>query len=264
MHDDAHHTYTHDELVLAAKRLGVDAAAAMIASLGVSPFITIVDRSIIENASGARQLTTGLKELSIDFLRHPLQFLRRREFRLVFGLYTATYASANAIDTLCDVTDTNSQMPKFVGTTAVNMTLCIAKDRAFTQMFGVIAPAAFPLASIGLFAVRDALTVAASFNAPRVVAKELRERAQLEPSRASTVAQLLCPAVVQFVSTPLHLLGLDLYNHRTAMVRQRINFVQREYLKSAVARIGRIGPAFGVGGVGNTFCRERLRASLHV
>ncbi|DAZ97197.1 TPA: hypothetical protein N0F65_003828 [Lagenidium giganteum] len=251
-----------ESALLLAKRLGVDFAAACAASFAVSPFITIVDRAIIENASGARPLARGLKDLSREFVTNPFQFMRRREFLLIFGLYSSTYVSANAIDSVCEWTETDSQMPKFIGTTAVNMSLCIAKDRAFTQMFGVIAPAAFPLASVGLFAVRDSLTVAASFNAPPVVAKKLEDEAGMSKSRAATAAQLLCPAAVQFISTPLHLLGLDLYNNKGAAVSQRLVFLQREYLKSAIARICRIGPAFGIGGVGNKYCRDQLRARL--
>lgn len=247
---------------LVAKRLGVDVLAAMTASLAVSPFITIVDRAIIENASGARPLGIGVKQLAMEFARNPFAILRKREFQIVFGLYTATYASANAVDTICEWQEHDNQWPKFIGTTAVNMTLCIAKDRAFARMFGVIAPAAFPLTSIGLFAVRDSLTVAASFNAPKSVAKSLNESTGMDSSRALTVAQLLCPALVQFISTPLHLTGLDLYNNRGASVAQRVTFLKREYLKSVVARIGRIGPAFGIGGVGNAACRNALRENF--
>ncbi|RLN74504.1 hypothetical protein BBJ28_00016313 [Nothophytophthora sp. Chile5] len=245
-----------------AKRLGIDLAAAMAASVSVAPFITIVDRAIIENASGARPLGVGLKQLAADFVRHPLRFVVKREFLLIFGLYSATYVSANAIDTMCEFAEKDNQMPKFIGTTAVNMSLCIAKDRAFARMFGVIAPAAFPLASIGLFAVRDSLTVAASFNAPKFLAKKLEDDAKMQPSRAGTIAQLVCPAAVQFISTPLHLLGLDLYNNKGLSAAKRASFVQREYLKSVFARIGRIGPAFGIGGVGNTYFRDQLRTTF--
>jgi hypothetical protein len=245
-----------------AKRLGIDLAAAMAASVCVSPFITIVDRSIIENANGARPLARGLRELSASFVRSPLQFVRKKEFLLIFGLYTSTYVAANATDTACEWVERDNQMPKFLSTTAVNMTLCVAKDRAFAQMFGVIAPGSFPLASLGLFAIRDSLTVAASFNAPKVMAEKLEKDADMESSKAKTVAQLVCPAAVQFVSTPLHLLGLDLYNTRGVSVATRARFVQREYMKSVLARIGRIGPAFGIGGVGNTYCRESLRKAL--
>ncbi|ETI38110.1 hypothetical protein F441_15939 [Phytophthora nicotianae CJ01A1] len=253
---------TQHSPVKLAKQLVVDTAAAMAASLGVAPFITIVDRAIIENASGARPLGRGLKELSADFLKHPLRFVGKREFHLIFGLYTATYVTANVVDSVCEYGETDNQMPKFIGTTAVNMSLCIAKDRAFARMFGVIAPAAFPLTSIGLFAVRDSMTCGASFNAPKVLAKKIEDKGLMEKSGASTFAQLVCPAAVQFVSTPLHLLGLDLYNNKGHAMSQRVGFIRREYVKSVLARIGRIGPAFGIGGVGNAYFRNTLRAKL--
>lgn len=259
--EHAHEPQAHTTVAL-AKHLAADLGAAAAASFAVSPFITIVDRAIIENASGARPLAAGVKALTRAFVRNPLAFVRTREFAIVFGLYTATYASANAIDSVCEFAERDSQMPKFLGTTAVNMSLCIAKDRAFAQMFGVVAPSAFPIGAIGLFAIRDSLTVAASFNAPKTVAHKLETEAGVEPSRAKTAAQLLCPALVQFVSTPLHLFGLDLYNHKGVTTTAHLRFVQREYLKSAVARIGRIGPAFGIGGVGNTYCREHLRSAF--
>ncbi|CAI5710607.1 hypothetical protein KXD40_006217 [Peronospora effusa] len=244
------------------KQLMVDTAAAMAASLGVAPFITIVDRAIIENASGARPLGRGIKELSISFLKNPLRFVGKREFHIVFGLYTATYMAANAVDSVCEYIETDNQMPKFIGTTAVNMSLCIAKDRAFARMFGVIAPAAFPLASIGLFAVRDSMTCAASFNAPKVLAKKIEDNKLMDKSNAGTFAQLICPAAVQFISTPLHLLGLDLYNNKGHTMTQHASLVRREYVKSVLARVGRIGPAFGVGGVGNAYFRNIFRAKL--
>ncbi|KAH7491556.1 hypothetical protein PRIC1_003033 [Phytophthora ramorum] len=245
-----------------AKHLVADTAAAMAASLGVAPFITIVDRAIIENASGARPLGRGLRELSADFVRHPLRFVGKREFHLIFGLYTATYMAANVTDTACEYAEMDNQMPKFISTTAVNMSLCIAKDRAFARMFGVIAPAAFPLTSIGLFAVRDSMTCGASFNAPKVLAKKIEDKGLMEKSGAATFAQLVCPAAVQLLSTPLHLLGLDLYNNQGHAVAKRVSFVKREYVKSVLARIGRIGPAFGIGGVGNTYFRNTLRVKL--
>ena len=259
MSSDAHRS--RDPTTL-AKQLIADTAAAMAASLGVSPFITIVDRAIIENASGARPLGRGIQELAQSFVKHPLRFVCKREFHIVFGLYTATYMAANAVDSTCAYLDTDNQMPKFIGTTAINMSLCIAKDRAFARMFGVIAPAAFPLASIGLFAVRDSMTCAASFNAPKVLAKHMEDKQLLDTAQAGTFAQLICPAAVQLVSTPLHLLGLDLYNNKSHTMRQHARLVRREYVKSVLARVGRIGPAFGVGGVGNAYFRNLLHAKL--
>jgi hypothetical protein len=38
--------------------------------------------------------------------------------------------------------------------------------------------------------------------------------------------------------------------------------VRSEYAKSVAARIARIGPAFGLGGVGNTAFRKKFRTML--
>merc|ERR1712097_55099 len=59
--------------------------------------------------------------------------------------------------------------PVFAATTAVNMTTCILKDREFTRMFANVAKDAKPKASLPkltylLFAIRDSLTIMASFS----------------------------------------------------------------------------------------------------
>jgi|TARA_R110002003_G_scaffold132_8_gene12430 hypothetical protein len=82
---------------------------------------------------------------------------------------------------------------------------------------------------------------------------------------AASVAQFVTPAAVQLVSTPLHLLGLDLYNRpgvRMLGGEGRGARVLRDWAKSAAARICRIVPAFGVGGVVNTKVRRGLMGRL--
>ena len=76
---------------------------------------------------------------------------------------------------------------------------------------------------------------------------------------ASSAAQILAPAAVQIVSTPLHLLGLDLYNRGGVGMwgtDGRVRRVVRDWGVSCAARMGRIVPAFGVGGVVNTKVRR--------
>lgn len=76
---------------------------------------------------------------------------------------------------------------------------------------------------------------------------------------ASSAAQVLAPAAVQIVSTPLHLMGLDLYNREGVKMwgrDGRIGRVVRDWGISCGARMGRIVPAFGVGGVVNMKVRR--------
>lgn len=82
---------------------------------------------------------------------------------------------------------------------------------------------------------------------------------------AASVAQFVTPAAIQIVSTPLHLLGLDLYNRPHAGLSGadgRAAQVVKNWAKSALARIGRIVPAFGVGGVVNTKVRRGFMERL--
>ncbi|OZJ02902.1 hypothetical protein BZG36_04928 [Bifiguratus adelaidae] len=221
-----------------------------------------IARSIIENANGKTPLMQGIKQGFRTLFLKPHRFLASRQFLYIFGVYFGTYVAANTIDTTCEYAEMDSTGPKFFGTTATNMALCILKDRAFTRMFGTVASHSFPLPSYALFAARDSLTVAASFNAPQLVSHYLQKHNISTKHTADIVAQLGCPALVQFVSTPLHLLGLDLYNRSNMKLSDRAGLIRREYLKSTLARIARIGPAFGIGGVGNTLLRSTRRRIL--
>ncbi|RHY28595.1 hypothetical protein DYB32_005848 [Aphanomyces invadans] len=243
-----------------AKKLAIDLIAASTASLFVSPIITTIDRAIMENASGKRVLAQGLREISLDFVRNPISFIKRKDFLLIYSLYIATYGTANVIDTVSEYAQTDGRAAKFVGTTAVNVTLCVAKDREFARMFGVIAPTKFPIVSLGLFAARDALSVGATFIAPPIISKYF-EKAGMDKTAASSTALLMCPSLVRVLHSVRSII-LDIYNHRESTFKNRAAFVSREYIRSATARISRTIPAFGLGGIGNKHLRENLTAKL--
>ncbi|KAI9012167.1 hypothetical protein CLU79DRAFT_770865 [Phycomyces nitens] len=249
-----------------ASLYGVDLFAAAISSAAVSPFIAVVDRSIIENANGKQALSLGLKRGFQQVLKNPLRFLATPQFGYVYGTYFTTYIAANTIETTCEnhtVDPTRASLFKFIGTSIVNMSLCIIKDRAFTRMFGVSAARPLPLFSYLLFCARDSMTIAASFTAPSYISATLQQHRIVSNSdQGNTAAQLVCPTAVQFLSTPLHLYALDLYNRPTATLLERARSVRVEYLKSTLARIGRIGPAFGLGGIGNTFIRNLRKTAI--
>ncbi|KAL8962783.1 MAG: hypothetical protein Q9193_000868 [Seirophora villosa] len=138
------------------------------------------------------------------------------------------------------------------------MSLGLYKDSQFAQMFGPSRiKRSIPAASYALFALRDSMTIFASFNVPPLLAPMLSEEVEKVMSRAS-LAQILAPAAVQIASTPLHLWGLDLYNRPGASFGERLRQVGRNWVGSTAARMGRIVPAFGFGGVVNAKVRRRL------
>lgn len=188
-------------------------------------------------------------------------------------LYTGTYSSANLLDTFSSTTNSTPASSvthgtaKFATTSAANLSLCLYKDSQFTKLFGAATSSARPvgLATYALFAARDCMTIFASFNLPPLIAPMLPLSKGVEErvSRIS-VAQFLAPAALQAFSTPLHLLGLDLYNRPGAEVGwgSRAGKIWKDWGKSVVARVCRIVPAFGLGGVLNMRVRRDLMGRL--
>ncbi|RDW67175.1 uncharacterized protein DSM5745_09041 [Aspergillus mulundensis] len=188
---------------------------------------------------------------------------------------------------------------KFLTTTAVNMGICVYKDARFARIFGKqshaqpqaqppqppsakspsnglftsTTPASchpsptaggapkVPKVSYTLFCLRDSITIFASFNIPALVAPSIPDSIAATPAMKSAIAQFSCPALMQFASTPMHLLGLDLYNRQPPGGlgwRERAGRIRRDYVASCFARMGKIVPAYGIGGVVNV----RMRAEL--
>jgi len=242
-----------------AKTYLVDVGAALTASFLVAPFMTVIDRSIIQNTAGVKPLKQGVIEGFTEYLTRPWRFFRRPEFFMIWGVYAATYGVANVVESTCIHKDVDVQLPKFIGTSIANMGAGIAKDRAFTRLFGLASPKALPTPTYFLFMTRDCLTIGASFNLPSIISGHLVREFQMDPGTAKTITQLTLPSAVQFFSTPLHLLALDLYNRGDATSGQRVALIKREYAKSVMARVGRIFPAFGVGGLGNMYFKSKFR-----
>ncbi|KAF2113385.1 hypothetical protein BDV96DRAFT_578939 [Lophiotrema nucula] len=254
-------------------RIGADFVAAASAGVLVAPVITMIDRGIIENSSGRATLGASLKASLSQMLLRPQTFFFSRPFALVAALYCGTYFTANSIDTASStvqnkpVSSTTAGTSKFVATSSTNLALCLYKDNTFTKTFGdpAKAGAKVPPITFALFTIRDCLTIFASFNLPPLLSPHLDARMSDEVKKyisASSSAQFITPAAVQLVSTPLHLLGLDLFNRPGARWQDRAGIVVKNWGKSAFARMGRIVPAFGVGGVVNMKVRRGLMGRL--
>lgn len=277
-------------------RLATDALSAASAAVMVAPLITIIDkyvlltashsslatsnlraqanlyrRAIMQNASGqapiAKSLITSLK----SFITSPQSLLVSKPFGLIFMLYGGTYLCANTLDT---ITSTLTHRPanhvtadfnKFAASSTANIGLCLIKDRKFAQLFGTGPPRPVGMPTMTLFALRDCMTIFASFNLPPVLGPHLQKELDKRGwglIGGQTGAQFLAPAAVQVLSTPMHLLGLDLYNRgdngKGGKVpwSDRAKMVWKNWGVSTAARVCRIVPAFGVGGVVNAKVRR--------
>ncbi|KAI0390527.1 hypothetical protein F5Y17DRAFT_55600 [Xylariaceae sp. FL0594] len=258
-------------------RLGADLTSAACAASMIAPLISIIDRSIMENTSGRSTLAESIKTSLRSLVTRPHKVLFSKPVALIFMLYGGTYLTANTLDTASSTvlpgkkpTFVSSGTDKFAASSTANIGLCIYKDQVYVRMFGPSGPPRpVPLPSYALFALRDCLTIFASFNVPPLLGPVVSERLSAEMRRrvsGETIAQFAAPACVQFVSTPVHLLGLDMYNRPTTVGAvswaDRWALVRKNWLISSAARICRIVPAFGVGGTVNMKVRRNLMEKL--
>lgn len=262
----------------------VDVGAGLATATAISPVVAVIDRSIIANMSGKTPLIAGLKEGFGTILTRPWVIMRQPSVLAVFGVYLATYTTANTVDTLCrhnSIPQVNGgnpvdpMIPKLAASSLVNISMTLWKDQLLTRWFGIGPVRPLPLVSYLLFSTRDAMTMTASFTLPPLMTAALTTETSDEAAAKKQKlildlsTQLALPCAIQIISTPLHLLGLDFYNRPvpgTAGTKvgsvtkptwaERGSKITSGYLPSTMARMARILPAFGVGGVLNKWCRS--------
>ncbi|KAK2591210.1 hypothetical protein QQS21_011095 [Conoideocrella luteorostrata] len=126
-------------------------------------------------------------------------------------MFDSMYAAQNALDV-------SASSSKFFATTAVNTGLCVFKD-GYSAKLACKLPV--PSMTYAMFLARDAVAVFAYCNLPTLIAPKLADLPlpSLIPSFGQSTsslqaAQLLSPAAAQVVSTPIHILGLDLHKRQ--------------------------------------------------
>jgi hypothetical protein len=73
------------------------------------------------------------------------------------------------------------------------------------------------------------------------------------------LSQMVSPLAVQVLVTPIHLLGLDLYNREGIKIGERLKHMKTLYPSALALRMIRFLPAYGIGGVINNELRRALK-----
>lgn len=237
--------------------IAADIMAGYIAGMAVAPAVSAVDRALAENASGKSTLGASVVTSFKEMAAAPLKFVKSPQFLWIWMVYGSTYVAANTITTVCDVKKMDVGLPKLASTFTVNTSLCIAKDRAFAQLYGQGPAKAMPAASYGIWLLRDIGSMAVFFTLPPIVGKAIAAQTGNEKA-GYYVAQMGLPLVFQTIFTPIHLLGYDYYNNPTNTIKQRVQFLQKDYWKNVGMRCVRQAPPWSLGTIGNT----EMRASF--
>ena len=286
------------------ERLFGDVLVATAVTAGVAPFLTVVDKAIVESSAGTKTLLRSGMDSIRSMVQNPVSYVKSPTFLLMWSVYAATYATANSFKTLeehvkynherlrqqqqqernetttaCSSRSGNSdgigpmgQIGIFIGTTIVNSGASMMKDRAYAQMFGSggkgsgSGSVSFPKSSYAFWALRDLSVIGSSFILPDLVATKLSTDYGMDKSSTLSYCQLTLPVLTQVVAGPFHFLGLDVYNrnlshlpNRTMVVKDRLVKLSQSFGPVVFARMARIAPGYGIGGVYNTKFRTAWR-----
>lgn len=266
-------------------KLAGDVIVACGVTFGIAPFMSVIDKSIVQRAAGTHSIVQSCTESVTTIARKPVTFLKSPMFLMMWGVYAATYTTANCLKTLieheenCNQDTKHSNTPPppsssgklgvFVFTTTINSATTMMKDRFYASHFGTTNQVTkMPLITYGLWGLRDCMVIGSSFILPEYMCSVLQEQTGdlgLDKKSALQISQLTCPIVTQLVAGPVQLLGLDFYNRPLsnysykAAVVERMKFQYMNFTSIVGARIARIAPAYGIGGVGNTYFRDIWR-----
>jgi len=236
-------------------RIAADTAAAAIAGACVTPFVSSVDRALAENASGKMKLWASAINSFKEMLAAPGKFVTSPQFFWIWLVYGSTYLAANYTDTICAHTEVDPTYPKWASTSVTNTVTCIAKDRAYARIFGTKVNAKVPMASNVAWLVRDVVSMGVFFTLPPLVAPTVAKYTGSDRS-GYYAAQIFLPLALQTITTPIHLLGYDIYNHPDKKVGERVAFLKNDYWKTVSIRMLRMAAPWSFGTIGNRELRR--------
>jgi hypothetical protein len=284
------------------ERLAGDVAVAATVTGAVAPFLTIVDKAIVQRAAGSHTVLQSARASVSAMLSQPAGYLRSPTFLWMWATYASTYSAANCLRTITEQREYDAlgrstsgssggghaqyerqkkatPATLFVGTTVVNSAASLVKDRAYAQMFGAGSGAggaapSIPRVSYFLWMARDLTVIGSSFILPSYVALHLQDKHGWNQGTATKVAQVATPMAAQLVAGPLHYVGLDCFTRPihagatagtssiASAAMNRLQQLRRAAPEVIAARMVRILPAYGITGVYNTQFRDAYRNYL--
>ena len=259
-HADTHH-FDEGALVRAPQEVACAAAAAAL----VSPLVSIIDKSLVRNISGASRFVAALQGATVQMAANPGRFVGGLGFRLTFAVYFGTYAVANLAELALDGRgvegDDRRREARAAASGVANIGLLAWRDAAFARAYSprhpTQPPRPTPLRSLACFATRDMATIYATFYLAPRAADHLRERYGWERNAAELSTALAVPVAMQALTAPFHIHAMDFYaNPEQRPLSARLGTVRREFATVATARGFRFLPAFGLGSFANNRLRE--------
>ena len=74
-------------------KLGGDLLVAASVTLGVAPFLTVIDKAVVQRAAGTHSVFQSVLESTSQMFRNPVTYFRSPMFLMMWGVYCSTYAT---------------------------------------------------------------------------------------------------------------------------------------------------------------------------
>lgn len=242
--------------------LASDAAAAAGAAITAAPLVAVIDEAITLSAAGKKGLWKAIGDKLSSIAGAPISFFGSVSFVWLWAVYAVTYATANGMETIAKAAGANPATPVLLCSTLANLGMCLMKDAAFARMYGgasekkdddATKTAGLSNKVLALWAGRDAVTQFFVFTMPMLLSGRVPD----------LVTRLSAPVMAQYITTPLHLLGIRLFSLPLGTtVASQWAAVKAILFQTIIARQMRIFPAFSVGGVVNQKLRQVLLEKL--
>mmetsp|Transcript_10139 Transcript_10139/g.23463 ORF Transcript_10139/g.23463 Transcript_10139/m.23463 type:complete len:320 (-) Transcript_10139:205-1164(-) len=240
-----------------------EVACALAASVLVSPLVSVIDKCMVQDIPGIGAFFRAAGSACSDMVYKPKQFFGGLSFRLTVVVYFGTYAVANLSEWVLDEMkvkqDTQRKQVKVSAASVANVGLLAWRDSVFARVFANpgAAKKSTPMRTIGMFAMRDSLTMGATFYGAPLASNYLKKERDWHPEVAEFLMALTIPAITQVLTAPIHIHAMDYFNRPgTLPLSERIDNIKSEFPKISLFRALRILPAFGIGSYSNNKFRE--------
>jgi len=165
------------------------------------------------------------------------------------------------VDSICthyNKSNEETSFWKFWIVFAVNGGLSVFwRDPKFAKIFGTKVPSKVPTMSYVFWMSRDCVHIIGSAVIPDYMEKEYGLTKD-----QWRMAQLLCPLLIQTVTTPLNLFGLDYYNNSEDRFNARWKRVRSKWIPTMFIRMLRMFPPWSVGLIANREIKNYLTQQL--
>lgn len=227
--------------------------ASAAASLTIAPIMSLIDLSILRSQLKRERFHEAVVQNINHYARNKAQF--RHPCSVMFGVYSATYSTANLTELFCVSRNIDYKLPVLINTSIVNLLAINTKDVIYSKIMSNATTIKYPVPSRVLFSLRDVLTMAANF----VVKKDTVQyfNNYMSYGKSEIIASFLVPTTVQIVSTPIHILAIDMYQHPLRSFKERLANIRSNYKSVLTGRIVRTIPAFCIGGFINDMLRPK-------